>query len=510
MRAITPVVVMVPTAEAMTALGRRLAAGLRGGDVVSLSGPLGAGKTVLTQGVGAGLKVAGPVLSPTFVLSRVHPPLACGPGLVHVDAYRLGSPQEVDDLGLELSGAEAVTVVEWGELVAAALPQDRLDITIERADDPADQVRRVTIRPRGIRWGPAETDWLVAAVGGGTAPAQDRAAPGGTVTVGDGLALADSGTAVGPSATDHAAGSPPEREVGGRAGTGRVEAKPSSTAGRSAVENRWIGAEAAGSDLGGEKTPSTGEPQPDDAGGRGAAGGDPGRARPAERLVLGIDTAAGVSVGLASDGWVVSRAWLDDSRRHVEALAPLMRQALAEAGAGVGDLTGVAVGMGPGPFTGLRVGIVAAQTLADALGLPLRRVCSLDVVARSYLTALGDGVAPAGEGQFVVWLDARRQEVYWARYDASGRRLEGPAVSRPEDLPALPLIGPGAIPADPAQSGLGEGDGPAVDAGRLAALADDLPPAGLGALYLRRPDATPPGRPKTVLADRSRESGGGR
>jgi tRNA threonylcarbamoyladenosine biosynthesis protein TsaE len=129
----------------MDALGRALAAQLRAGDLVILSGELGAGKTALTQGIGAGLQVKGPVISPTFVLARVHPSLVGGPALVHVDAYRLGSPEEVDDLDLEATLADAVTVVEWGEGLADHLSDDRLHIQIDRSGDPDDDTRTVTI-----------------------------------------------------------------------------------------------------------------------------------------------------------------------------------------------------------------------------------------------------------------------------------------------------------------------------------------------------------------------------
>ena len=108
----------------MRELGRRLAGLLRAGDLVVLSGPLGAGKTTLTQGLGDGLKVRGPITSPTFVIARVHPSLAGGPPLVHADAYRLGGLDELDDLDLDRQGA--VTVVEWGEGLAEGLSEDRL------------------------------------------------------------------------------------------------------------------------------------------------------------------------------------------------------------------------------------------------------------------------------------------------------------------------------------------------------------------------------------------------
>jgi tRNA threonylcarbamoyladenosine biosynthesis protein TsaE len=135
--------VTVATAAEMHALGRRLAALLRAGDLVILSGPLGAGKTTLTQGIGAGLGVRGPVTSPTFVIARVHPSLdrarglaASGPALVHADAYRLGSVLEMDDLDLDTDTATSVTVVEWGEGLAEGLAADRLEIAIMPAAVP--------------------------------------------------------------------------------------------------------------------------------------------------------------------------------------------------------------------------------------------------------------------------------------------------------------------------------------------------------------------------------------
>jgi tRNA threonylcarbamoyladenosine biosynthesis protein TsaE len=123
-----------------------------------LTGELGAGKTTFTQGLGAGLGVRGGVTSPTFVISRVHPALADGPPLVHVDAYRLGGVAELDDLDLDTSLDEAVTVVEWGEGIAEGLADDRVEVRIERAvadaspgPDGADP-RSVQIAPVGLRW----------------------------------------------------------------------------------------------------------------------------------------------------------------------------------------------------------------------------------------------------------------------------------------------------------------------------------------------------------------------
>ena len=121
----------VPTAAGMAELGGRLARLLAAGDLVVLSGPLGAGKTTLTRGIGAGLNVRGPVTSPTFVIARVHPSLAGGPDLVHADAYRLGSRAEVDDLDLDADLATSVTVVEWGEGLVEALAGSYLAVGIE-------------------------------------------------------------------------------------------------------------------------------------------------------------------------------------------------------------------------------------------------------------------------------------------------------------------------------------------------------------------------------------------
>ncbi|CAI9406951.1 hypothetical protein AESSP_01727 [Aestuariimicrobium sp. T2.26MG-19.2B] len=133
LRAALPTCVHVPDAEAMQRLGGWLATVLGAGDVLVLDGELGAGKTTLTQGLGAAMGVSGPIISPTFVLSRIHPPTRPGtPGLVHVDAYRLASAAEVEDLDLEDSLADHVTVVEWGRGVAETLSPDRLEIEIRR------------------------------------------------------------------------------------------------------------------------------------------------------------------------------------------------------------------------------------------------------------------------------------------------------------------------------------------------------------------------------------------
>jgi tRNA threonylcarbamoyladenosine biosynthesis protein TsaE len=142
--------IVVPVAEDMQALGARLAELLQAGDLIVLTGGLGAGKTTLVQGIGAGLRVTGPVLSPTFVIARVH--RGGRLPLVHVDAYRLGSVAEVDDLDLDAALEESVTVVEWGEGLVEDLAVDRLEVRLERSSDPADETRRVTLAGVGDRW----------------------------------------------------------------------------------------------------------------------------------------------------------------------------------------------------------------------------------------------------------------------------------------------------------------------------------------------------------------------
>jgi len=147
-----PVSVEAPTADDTRALGRRLAGLLRRGDLIIASGDLGAGKTTLTQGLGEGLDVAGAVISPTFVLSRVHRARSGGPDLVHVDAYRLGSAAELDDLDLDASTEDSVTLVEWGTGIAEGLADERLEIDIRRGLDPADETRWIFLNPIGERW----------------------------------------------------------------------------------------------------------------------------------------------------------------------------------------------------------------------------------------------------------------------------------------------------------------------------------------------------------------------
>ena len=167
--------IAIPTPEAMEALGRRLGERLRAGDLLVLVGELGAGKTTLTRGIGEGMHVRGPVASPTFVLARVHPSLGGGAPLVHVDAYRLGSAAELDDLDIDF--ASSATVVEWGEGLLDGVAESWLTICIERPfggtagaaaeglgdaaapgpesfDDPEAlvAVRTVTLEGHGPRW----------------------------------------------------------------------------------------------------------------------------------------------------------------------------------------------------------------------------------------------------------------------------------------------------------------------------------------------------------------------
>lgn len=158
-----PVELEVPTADDMRELGRSLGGLLRAGDLVVVTGDLGSGKTTLTQGIGVALGVRGAVTSPTFVIAREHPSLVHGPALVHVDAYRIGGLAEIDDLDLDASVDDAVTVVEWGEGLVEDLAPDRLEVRLNRrrgdengvgtsAVDDTDEPRTVTLTGVGGRW----------------------------------------------------------------------------------------------------------------------------------------------------------------------------------------------------------------------------------------------------------------------------------------------------------------------------------------------------------------------
>ena len=141
-----------PDAETMRELGARTGSSLAAGDLVVLTGELGAGKTTFTQGLGEGLGVRGGVTSPTFVIARVHPALGDGPDLVHVDAYRLGGLDELDDLDLDASLDSAVTVVEWGAGLAEGLADSRLEVVIERTVGDAPGADELDPRRVSLRW----------------------------------------------------------------------------------------------------------------------------------------------------------------------------------------------------------------------------------------------------------------------------------------------------------------------------------------------------------------------
>jgi tRNA threonylcarbamoyl adenosine modification protein YeaZ len=225
-------------------------------------------------------------------------------------------------------------------------------------------------------------------------------------------------------------------------------------------------------------------------------------------LLLAFDTATpAVTVALHDGTHVLAETTTADARRHGELLASSIDAVLTEAGADRLDITAVAAGTGPGPYTGLRVGLVTARVLGSALGVPVYGVCTLDVIA-------ADAVAAARGREFIVTTDARRREVYWARYDASGRRLDGPAVGFPADVAETAAASQGS-PA--AQGVLAAGAGPLLypgilgepiepsypAAGTLARLAAQhvtagAPATGAEPIYLRRPDARVPGPPKRV------------
>ncbi len=213
-------------------------------------------------------------------------------------------------------------------------------------------------------------------------------------------------------------------------------------------------------------------------------------------LLLALDTATpAVTVALHDGSAVVADVCAADPRRHGEVLAVFIDEVLRKAGAGRADLTAIAVGVGPGPYTGLRAGVVTARVLGSALDIRVDGICSLDVIA-------AQAVAAAGGAEFLVATDARRREVYWARYAADGERADGPHVSRPAELAAgLPVAGEGAVLYPELGDRAVAPRYPA--AAQLAWLAVQrhtagLPPGPAEPLYLRRPDAREPGRPKRV------------
>lgn len=215
-------------------------------------------------------------------------------------------------------------------------------------------------------------------------------------------------------------------------------------------------------------------------------------------LLLAFDTATpAVTVALHDGSRVIAGESAVDARRHGELLAVAISQVLRSAGAVSADLTHIAVGTGPGPYTGLRAGLVTATVLASALRIPADGICSLDVIA----------AAATADSEFLVATDARRREVYWARYGRNGRRLGGPFVGPPADLPAgLPVAGEGAVlypelsatPLPPRFPAAAQLAGLAVS--RIRAGQPPEPPEPL---YLRRPDAREPGPPKRVTEPRA-------
>lgn len=211
-------------------------------------------------------------------------------------------------------------------------------------------------------------------------------------------------------------------------------------------------------------------------------------------MLLAFDTATPlVTVALHDGDDVVVELLSDRPMKHGEQLAPLIAQALEQGGIVRQDLTAIAVGVGPGPFTGLRVGLVTARTLAFVLEIPVYGVCTLDVLA---VEAVATG---AVDGDFVVATDARRKEVYLASYAADGMRLDGPVVDKPAMLATgLPVVGEGATlypeafphvvgPRRPSAGWLAR-----TVTEERAELLDPEP------LYLRRPDAVESVRPKRV------------
>ena len=203
-------------------------------------------------------------------------------------------------------------------------------------------------------------------------------------------------------------------------------------------------------------------------------------------MLLAIDTSAGTAVAVVDlAGGILAEASSADTRLHAEVIGSLITEVMG--GIEVTSLSGVAVGMGPGPFTGLRVGIAAANAFAQGAGRPVVRVGSHDAIAAGYYAAGGDG-------PLLVVTDARRRELYWSTYSGAGAEgipvlEDGPSLAKPDDLPNLP--------------GYHRLDAAEVPAGALGMLAETMFAEGrnfLGPapLYLRSPDVTMPGAPKRV------------
>ncbi|WP_155336805.1 tRNA (adenosine(37)-N6)-threonylcarbamoyltransferase complex dimerization subunit type 1 TsaB [Acrocarpospora corrugata] len=235
-------------------------------------------------------------------------------------------------------------------------------------------------------------------------------------------------------------------------------------------------------------------------------------------LVLAFDTATPAVTAALHDGTrVLAESTTVDARRHGELLAPAIESVLTEAGASLREVTAVVAGAGPGPYTGLRVGLMTARALGSTLGIPAYGVCTLDALA--YATGSSE--------PFVVVTDARRKELFWARYGDARTRLDGPRVARPHDVPGgLPIVGIrlyeeiiGAVtgPEHPSAGALA-----GLAAEQLAGLTPEQAAAAAGLpegridseeaaqgravlgppapIYLRRPDAQIPGAPKKVTA----------
>ncbi|MER5523981.1 tRNA (adenosine(37)-N6)-threonylcarbamoyltransferase complex dimerization subunit type 1 TsaB [Streptomyces sp. NPDC002677] len=214
-------------------------------------------------------------------------------------------------------------------------------------------------------------------------------------------------------------------------------------------------------------------------------------------LLLALDTATpAVTVALHDGEAVIASSSQVDARRHGELLLPAVDRVLAEAGVKLDAVTGIVTGVGPGPYTGLRVGLMTADTFGLALGVPVHGLCTLDGLAYA---------ADIEDGPFVVATDARRKEVYWATYADSRTRLTDPAVDRPADIAervaGMPAVGAGAMLYPDAFPVVHAPEH--VSAAALASLAVELLAAGeeLPAprpLYLRRPDAQVPKNYKVV------------
>lgn len=211
-------------------------------------------------------------------------------------------------------------------------------------------------------------------------------------------------------------------------------------------------------------------------------------------LTLAIDTSTVVCAGLAEGTEVLAAHAIGDARSHAELLTGLIQRLLEEAGYTLSDVREIAVGVGPGPFTGLRVGIATARTLGWVGGVTPRGVCSLDIIGLQWASQA------APDADFVVATDARRKELYWASYHPSGHRLGSPQVSTPERLPDVVTIGPGANLFPQVAARVPDGAITELDAGFLATHAYQLPNVGLEPLYLRKPDAELPRTRKSALS----------